>query len=232
MLSAGLMTRHLTNMPTNSESVSVACLQQFLHDFLTHQASRFTQNYRINFWTHDTIREAPPSAREACHQAIPGLANSTPPKDTQVLLGFVRDEAAAEACRTASVFFCHAVEWNSDTPRHSDGSGEPGAPTDLNFDPFPSKLFVAYHRHTTSPWLAEVKAVKLVTAAERAEELHQSLTAMQAAYYYRFQLANIQPAPSKDVSVLVHHRPGKPIARRLSEFASCSTIPNARETRP
>lgn len=148
-----------------------------------------------------------------------------PPKDTQLLLGFVRDEQGAEACCKASVFFCHAVEWKSGIPRNPDGSGEPGPTTDLDFDPFRSDLFTAYCQNTTAPWVAVVKEVKLVTAAERAQELQEPLTQMNAAYYYRFYLENIQTISRRNVSSLVHRRPGKPIARPLSEFADCSPVP-------
>jgi hypothetical protein len=44
---------------------------------------------------------------------------------------------------------------------------------------------------------------------------------MNAAYYYRFQLRGIQTIARRNVTSLVHHRPGKPIARLLSEFAAC-----------
>src|SRR5262249_51854902 len=114
-------------------------------------------------------------------------------------------------------FFCHAVEWDGD-------SGEPGAPTDLGFDPFRSDLFVAYTRNISAQWIAEVQTVRLVTAAERAEELDLPAETMKAASYYRFQLQRIQPIARRDVSDLVHRRPGKPIARTLSEFATCPII--------
>jgi PD-(D/E)XK nuclease superfamily len=213
----------------------IGCLKTFLHDFLTHQASRFTQTFRINYWTHETIKE-PPLADSHQAYALGGPTATAPepkpPKDTQLLLGFVRDERAAEACRNASVFFCHAVEWRSGVPRNPDGSGEPGTPTGLNFDPFRSDLFAAYCQNTTAPWVAEVKEVRLVSAAERARELTQPLTQMNAAYYYRFQLHSIRTAPRRNVSDIVHHRPGKPIACPLSEFARCSPVPSALNPQP
>ena len=199
----------------NHEALGLESLQQFFQDFLKHQASKFTQSHRINYWTHDTIREQPwePVAR------LPEFPASTkPPQDTQVLLGFVRDDKGAEACCLAAVFFCHAVEWKSQVVN------EAGDPTDLQFDPFRSDCFVAYHAGKTSGWLAKVKEVKLVSAQERAEEMHQPVEDMKAAYYYRFQLEEIQVIAPRDVSPLVHRRPGKPIARSLSDFASCPVI--------
>ena len=141
--------------------------------------------------------------------------SAKPPQDTQILLGFVRDDVGSEACRNASVFFCHAVERDNTAP------GEAGAPTDLSFDPFRSDLFVAYAQNRSAAWMAEVKEVRLVTAAERAAELGLSESSMKATYYYRFQLHSIQAVTCRDISGLVKRRPGKPIAKTLSEFVAC-----------
>ena len=196
----------------NRDADGLECLRGFFHDFLVHQLSKFTQRYRFNYWTESTIRERPSDFAPAL---LDFDFSAKPPRDTQLLLGFVRDEQGSEACRQSSVFFCHAVEWKTDH------SGEPGAPTDLDFDPFRSDLFVAYSRSTSASWLAAVQEVRLVTAAECAVERGQTLAEMKAAYYYRFQLHKIQPIARRNVAELVHRRPGKPIARTLSEFATC-----------
>ena len=196
----------------NQDAHGLECLRTFLQDFLKHQASKFTQSHRINFWTHETLRESP----AAYTTAMPNFQSSAkPPKDTQVLLAFVRDEDGSEACRKTSVFFCHAVE------RNVAASWEPGAPTDLNFDPFRSDLFLAYAQNRSASWIAEVREVRLVTAAERAAELETTVADMKASYYYRFQLANIRDIAPHDVSELVYRRSGKPIAKTLSELAAC-----------
>jgi predicted component of viral defense system (DUF524 family) len=200
----------------NHDAHGLECLQGFLQDFLTHQVSKFTQSHRINFWTHETLRDPPP----ADSSVVPDFDFSIkPPQDTQVLLGFVRDEEGNDACRKASAFFCHAVERMADAPSVS------GAPTALDFDPFRSDLFVAYAQNRSASWMAHVKEVRLVTAAQRAAELVLPESSMKAAYYYRFQLQDIQAINSRDVSGLVQHRPGKPIARTLAEFAACPSIP-------
>jgi hypothetical protein len=202
----------------NHGALGVESLRQFFMDFLTHQASKFTQSHRINYWTHDTIREQP---AELASSPLRFSSSAKPPKDVQVLLGFVRDDLGAETCRQASVFYCHAVEWKPDC------SSEPGEATDLKFDPFRSDFFIPYFENRTVNWVAKVKEVNLVTAQERANEIHRPIEKMKAAYYYRFQLEDIQEIASRDVSTLVHRRPGKPIARALSDFASCPAIPAA-----
>ena len=69
--------------------------------------------------------------------------------------------------------------------------------------------------------MAEVKGVRLVTSAARAAELGLPEASMKAAYYYRFQLHSIQAVACRDISGLVQRRPGKPIAKTLSEFVAC-----------
>ncbi len=199
-------------------------LFKFIRDILTHQLNRFTQSHRIDYWTESTVRED--QAEYRVNQ--PGLhLGSRPPKDTQLLLGYVRGEDAALDCRTTATFFCHAVEWKTGVPRNANGSGEPGEATDLQFDPFRCDFFVAYFRNQTADWVAKVKEVKLVSAQERADELDRPLKDMKAAYYYRFELDEIEETDARDVTGLVARRPGRPRACRLSEFALCpvSTLP-------
>jgi predicted component of viral defense system (DUF524 family) len=204
----------------NQEAEGLECLKGFFKDFLTHQISKFTQSHRINFWTHETVRESPSTYAFSANN----LVLSKPPRDTQVLLGFVRDSGSAEDCRSNSVFFCHAIEWKSDLSRNDDGSGEPGRPTDLDYDPFRAEVFIAYSRNLSAPWLAIIKEVKLVTAKDRAEELDQPPTGMKAAYYYRIQLEKIHDTCSRDVSSLVYRRPGKPVLCSLAEFGLCAPV--------
>lgn len=194
----------------------IAPLAEFVRDLLRHHSSRFTQSYRINYYTHETLQEEP-----ALYNATPAVpAAGKPPKDIQVLLGYVPDEKTADAYKSALTFFCHAVDWTDPKQHACDGLGKPGAPTDLKFDPFKSDQFVAYQANRTFPWMAEVEEVHLVTAAERATELKRPLTEMRAAYYYRFQLKNIIAANVRDVSAFVMKRPGKPIQVSLHSLVA------------
>jgi hypothetical protein len=69
-----------------------------------------------------------------------------------------------------------------------------------------------------------LKRVQAETAAECALERGQSLTEMRAAYYYRFQLHQLRPIARRNVGTIVHQRPARPVARTLSEFATCPII--------
>ena len=195
---------------TKPDGLKYVC--DFIRDILMHHLTRFSQSYRIDYWTESTVRE-----NQVQYTTGPATLRlgDRPPIDTQLLLGYVRGEDAALDCRNTLTFFCHAVEWKPD------GAGEPGEATDLQFDPFRSDFFVAYYRRQTAAWVAKVKEVKLVTAQERTTEIGRPLTEMHAAYYYRFQLEDIQEMAPRNVSELVAHRPGKPRACRVSEFGLC-----------
>ena len=93
----------------------------FIRDLLTHHLTRFSQSYRIDYWTESTVRED----RVEYAPAPAGLQmGNRPPKDTQLLLGFVRGEEAALDCRNTLTFFCHAVEWNTDGSSTHTGRGD------------------------------------------------------------------------------------------------------------
>ena len=190
----------------------------FINDVLSHQLSKFTQSYRVSYWTETTLREATPDYRA---RLVDFAFDAKPPTDTQVLLGFVHGDEEAKACYDTKTFFCHAVEWSKAFPRLPDGSGNSGEPSNLDFDPFRSDLLIVYHHARNAPWVAKVIEVKLVSAAERATEIGGELKEMAAAYYYRFQLGHFRMAESRDISSIVQRRPGKPIACRLNDFAAC-----------
>jgi hypothetical protein len=199
----------------NDEPVGLPFLVGFIRDILSHQLSRFTQSYRVSYWTEATVREPESLYRTRLADFIWTLK---PPKDTEILLGFVRNEAGARRCRETATFSCHGVEWKDRAAR------VPGDATDLQFDPFKADLLAVYTSNRTAPWLAEVKMVKLVSAAERAAETARPVGEMQAAYYYRFELQNFQDISSRDVRTLVEHLPGRTISKPLSDFALCDVV--------
>lgn len=198
----------------------IAPLAEFVRDLLRHHSSRFTQSYRINYYTHETLQEEP-----APYDAGPVVPPAgKPPKDVQVLLGFVRDKTAADDCRRTLTFFCHAVEWDKGAVREADGSGKSGQPSHPEFDPFRSDQFVAYQAGKSFPWMAEVEDVRLVTAASRAAELNRPQSEMGAAYYYRVKLRNITEGVARDISNLVPRRPGVPVKATLQQVVACKVV--------
>jgi len=191
-----------------------AALRNFIADALASQSDRFTQLARINYWTHDTVREEPVRVEHG------GLAShGRPPKDSSVVLGYLRPDENPDDYRARGVFYCHAVEWEKDL-----NSCKPGKPTRLEFDPFRAELLGVFQKKVAAPWLAKIRDVKMVTAAERAAELGRPENAMRAAYYYKFTFEDPFDELPRDVSSIVPVRPSQPVGCTLAQFAGCHPV--------
>ena len=190
-------------------------ISRFVTDVLERQRDRFTQLARINYWTHDTVREEPTE-----YHAGGSASHAKPPKDASVVLGFLREGDDPEIYRKRGVFFCHAVEWEN-AGHLPPEECKPGMPTSLGFDPLRADWLAVFQKKITAPWLGKVENVRIVTADDRAKELKRDLSAMKAAYYYRIQFGHSHEEPPRDVSPLVGPRPSKPVACTLAELAKC-----------
>jgi hypothetical protein len=190
-------------------------LKDFIIRALAIQRDKFSQLARINYWTHDTVREQPAEY----HAGASGRGTSSPPKDTSVVLGYLREDANPDEYRANGVFYCHAVEWDEHAnPR------KPGRPTRLKFDPFRADLLGVFQRNVSAPWLGTVREVRMVTAAERASELGLTEDEMHAAYYFRFAFDNCSDEPSRDVSSIVPPRPSRPVGCTLADLGRCKIV--------
>lgn len=184
-------------------------LRKFITSALQTQRDKFSQLARINYWTHDTVREAP----EEYHAGGTATAHGRPPVDTHIVLGYLRPDEDPDEYRNKGVFYCHAVE--------RDSTGDPGKPTPLNFDPFRAELIGVFQKNVSAPWLGKVREVKMVTAAERAAELGRPESGMRAAYYFRFAYDDCADEPPRDVSSIVPPRPSKPVGCTLAQLGQC-----------
>jgi len=191
-------------------------LLAFILEVLQCQRDRFSQLARIGYWTHDTIREEPVAYRVGGSRH-----HERPPKDTVVVLGYVRSGEDPEQYRSQGVFFWHAVEWlDGGLPPEE---RTPGPATKLGFDPMRADLLGVYSAGVSAPWLAKVTGVRIVGAGSRADELGRSIESMKAAYYFRMQLGDFLDEPPRDVSSLVGARPGKPVVCTLAGLAECES---------
>lgn len=187
-------------------------LQEFIALVLQTQRDKFSQLARINYWTHDTVREEP----KEYHVCGPAGVNGRPPLDTHIVLGYIRPSENPADYRVKGVFYCHAIE--------RDGVGNPSKPTPLNFDPFRAELIGLFQKNKTAPWLGKVREVKMVTAAERAAELGHPEPEMRAAYYFRFAFDDCFDEPPRDVSSIIQLRPSKPVGCTLAQLGQCKTV--------
>lgn len=201
----------------SSTGASGKLLAEFIQEVLQCQRDRFSQLSRIEYWTHDTIREEPVE-----YHAENSSHHTRPPKDTSLLLGFIRHDEDPEIYRLSRVFFCHAVEWEDH--RVAPEQRKPGSATKLDFDPLRAELLGLYQQKITAPWLAKVTQITIVSAHERAKELGRPFGTMKAAYYYRFELEDFLDEVQRDVSELVGMRSGKPLGCTLADLAKCHPL--------
>lgn len=185
-------------------------LREFLSDVLARQSDRYTQLARVNYWTHNSVKETPQEYRAIANDLV-----ERPPADTDVLLGFLRSGESQEEYMTRRVFYCHAIEWGESA------QVSPGLATKLEFDPFRAEFLVLFQNKHTLPWIAKIQEVRIVTAEERADELRRTVSTMRAAYYFRFAFDSPAEMIARQVSTLVKHRPGRPVAVTLGELAAC-----------
>jgi len=187
-------------------------LQKFIALVLQTQRDKFSQLARVNYWTHETVREEPKD-----YYSVGTIdAHGRPPVDTYIVLGYLRPDENPDAYRKKGVFYCHAVERN--------GAGAPGNPTPLDFDPFRAELIGLFQKNVTAPWLGKVREVKMVTSAQRAAELERPEAEMRAAYYFRFAFDDCYDEPPRDVASVVPLRPSKPVGCTLAQLGQCKTV--------
>ncbi len=198
----------------SSTDISAKLLASFIVKVLQCQRDRFSQLARIGYWTHDTIREEPTE-----YHVGKSSQYTHPPKDTIVVLGFVRSGEDLEVYRSSRVFFCHAIEWLDGSIPPDERT--PGAATKLDFNPLRADLLGVYQQKITAPWLANIEEIRIVSAHERALEMGRSVESMKAAYYYRFRLGDFLGEMRRDVVGMIGARMGKPFGCSLADLARC-----------
>ena len=140
----------------NHEAHGVESLRQFFLDFLTHQASKFTQSHRINYWTHNTIKDKP-VRHVGSQDSTPD--GETPPIDVPIAVGFIRAEAQT-ACRERGLFYFHAIEAD-------------GQPTSFDQAVLQAKLFVPHGKKQWLGWYAPITSCRLASQSDLMKTLAQ-----------------------------------------------------------
>lgn len=158
-------------------------LRDFLRDALRHQQTRFTQLRRIQYWTHDTVKEEP-------------LAVYTPgrkpeaislPRST-VVLGFVRSKLE-EYFRTNRLFYTRVLY-------------EDGASVELNLASVEGALFLGWKRDRTSlDWVATIASCQFLSKS-RLEETLGMTTESNASHYLLFRFNDVQPFQARNLAGL------------------------------
>ena len=169
------------------EPTGLPFLITFLRDILNHQLSRFTQSYRISYWTEDTVKEAPLES-----YGSDGKPHTVATPDALVVLGFMPKDLAADF-EERKYFYCRAIE--EDGPVDIDIAAAAGA----------SLIgWTAPHGgdRTSFPWVATIQTCRLLPK-ERLEIEIGRKTSTESPYYLYFTLSDIRPFNRLKLSELV-----------------------------
>jgi len=191
-------------------------LLEFIRNVLHIQHNRFSQLYRLNYWTHDTVKEASPFTEQATvpsrgnHSIIGTNAKEKPAADTKVLLGYIRPEAE-EICRYRQIFYYHAIENNGEA-----ASVEPGV--------FDSDYFCPYTKSgQLCGWFAKIISTTLIKREELAEKLDTSKTGIPRSncpYYFLVSLTAPSDLPEDfhNQTIDISSRSRAPVVKKWSEL--------------
>jgi len=178
----------------NADPAGLPFFRVFLEKILTHQVSKFTQSHRINFWTHETIKDGPPPHVGPNTEAPVG---EVPPLDVPVVVGYIRAEAQ-DACRRRTLFYFHAIE--------SDGT-----PTAFDQTILQARLLVPYGRNQWLGWYARIKSCRLVRRVELIDRMGKDAHVVgEAQFYYLMELEDGSIMDFGVVPALPVPRPGVP----------------------
>lgn len=201
----------------NHDALGVECLEHFFHDFLTHQLNKFTQSHRVNFWTHQAIREAPDKFDN--WPAEPGEALAAyrrkPPADTVVLISQYRNWRIARLGRRKELAFLHAIS-------------SIGRPTRLDPITLTADFFLPYTRQKRSRtfhwlgWYASILRSELISRATLISEHldDEAILGSDTQYYYLLRLGKPAPIDRRrllSVEALVE-RKGYPVTKQWTDL--------------
>jgi hypothetical protein len=175
----------------------------FIRDLITHQLDCFAQSYRINYWTHETIKDKPVRYAGTTDATSDG---KTPPVDVPVAIGFIRAEAQA-ACLNRGLFYFHAVETD-------------GRPTRFNQDVLQAKVLIPYgHKHWLG-WYAPVTSCRLVSQSELKEKLsaHEEVIEGDTPFYFLMEFSTDSVRKFKDSPTLAVPPAGAPKLKKWADL--------------
>ena len=173
-------------------------LASFLSDVFKHQSSKFSQQFRVNYWVHDTIKKPPNEVRDGQIQYFSDL----PANDTIILLGYMRPEDA-EYNKQNRIYYFYAKENNEE----------------LRFESklFNSKYFMGYNAKKTFDWLGIIESFEIKSFEEINSIRLNKKEKGEISHYFlvRFSnIINIEPV------AVPYHRRGKPKINTWGELIS------------
>ena len=164
-------------------AIGTSALTKFIEDVLVIQKNIFSQLHRVNYWTHETIKE-PPGIYNA-DVIVPD--GEYPPADTEVLLGWVRDKEIGQMGKENRLFYFHAVE-------------EAGNVSKLDPQIFKAKYIIPYIEKHCLGWYASIKDCCLIPNKDLIKKIGGS---HNCKYYYLLTLGEPVEIPAIDLAHII-----------------------------
>jgi hypothetical protein len=169
----------------DEEPAGLSSVVGFVGDILSHQLSRFTQSYRITYWTEDTIREVPVTnyGPERITIALP---------DAPIVLGFMAQDREPEF-REQKYFYCRAIE--------EDG------PVDIDITAAAGATFLGWTAprvgdRISYPWIATIESCRLLPKTALEEKIGRE-TSSESPYYLYFKLTDLRPFSRRNLNSII-----------------------------
>ena len=184
-----------------------AALAEFIGDVLKHHGNTFSRNYRINYWTKETINETPPS-----YGGMPVSIDSEgkPAADAEVLVAGYRSPKISSMGRKGGFAYLHAID-------------KDGVPTKVVPDFRKDSILLPYiFEKNKDPewcgWFATITGSRLVSREKLiAKYLHdESMIKSETRFYYVIEFGEakeVDPKLLKEVKSIIPPVPGIPIRK-------------------
>lgn len=193
--------------PEEQRARCEVALAEFIGDVLQHHGNTFSRNFRINYWTENTIRETPPSY---AGKPSPIDSDGLPVGDTDVLVAGYRTPEIAAMGRFGGFAYLHAIDKN-------------GAPTKVSPDLLKAAVILPYHFEKDKDpewcgWFAKITASRLVSREKLIEKyLHdESMIKSGTQFYYVIEFRDVRdvgPKLLQEVESIIPSIKGIPIRK-------------------
>ena len=182
-------------------------LADFIATVLKHHGNTFSRNYRINYWTENTIRETPPS-----YGGKPLAIDSggLPMADTEVLVAGYRSPEIAAIGRARGFAYLHAID-------------KSGIPTKVTPDLLKAAVFLPYSFEKEKPlvwceWFAKITSSRLVPRSILIEKFlgDESLIKSETLFYYVIEFEDVRDMDAnhlKEIKIVIPPIRGIPIRK-------------------
>ncbi|MDB6025614.1 MAG: hypothetical protein JWM68_1837 [Verrucomicrobiales bacterium] len=172
-------------------SIGMKFLCEFIEDLLEHQLNNFTQSYRINYCTEQTVRDTP--AQFLREDAVPETIGSP---GATVILGYMKKEMM-ESFRTNLNFYCRATD-------------DDGVPLDLDIAAAQGALLLGWSSAQTGPvktinWTAQIASCRLVNRETLISETGYQPSS-GSVHYLLFKLTDISKFDPRDITTLIKEK--------------------------